>query len=64
MRVLSLLAAAFVIAASAFWATMLIRPPTSQAQVQVPTTIQWPTFKERADSGRRFADDEVNVSGL
>ncbi len=38
MRALSLCAAAFVLAAGAFWATILTDPPTSHAAVAPPSS--------------------------
>jgi len=45
MRALSLSAAAFVLAAGAFWATMLTEPPQSKAAVQPSLNIQELTLK-------------------
>lgn len=52
MRTLSLLAAAFVLAAGAFWATILLKPPKSEAAVHASMNIQELTLKATPDAGQ------------
>lgn len=52
MRALSLLAAAFVLAAGAFWATILLKPPKSEAAVHASINIQELTLKATPDAGQ------------
>ena len=51
MRVLSLLAAAFVLAAGAFWVTMLTVPPKSEAALSSGINTQELTIKSHPNEG-------------
>jgi hypothetical protein len=54
MRVLSLLAAAFVLAAGAFWVTMLTAPPKSEAALSAGINTQELTIKAHPNEGRPY----------
>ncbi|WP_336490003.1 hypothetical protein [Methylobacterium nigriterrae] len=54
MRALSLLAAAFVLAAAAFWVTMLTTPPKSDAALRSGINIQELTIKAHPNEGQPY----------
>ena len=54
MRVLSLLAAAFVLAAGAFWVTMLTVPPKSEAALSSGINTQELTIKAHPNEGQTY----------
>ena len=54
MRALSLLAAAFVLAAGAFWITMLTTPPKSEAALSSGINTQELTIKAHPNEGQPY----------
>ncbi|WP_194075169.1 hypothetical protein [Methylobacterium durans] len=53
MRGIIMFAAAFVLAAGAFWATMLTAPPASKAAHYTPLDIREMTIKANPGAGER-----------
>ncbi|MER2265583.1 hypothetical protein [Methylobacterium oxalidis] len=54
MRGITISAAAFVLAAGAFWATMLTYPPASKADHYAPLDIQAMTIKANPGASERY----------